>query len=69
MEGRNTRNWSIEPNDDRDEDNSTWEIREVLSCSNTGFGGKDPATIEEPTGTPAEIATFPHEEPTTEVEG
>lgn len=40
-----------------------YEINPILSCSNTDFGGSDPAEIQEPEGTPAELATFdPREE-------
>lgn len=50
--------YRIEPFDNRDDEEPDYEIRPELSSSNTDFGGKDPAIIEEPTGTPAELATF-----------
>jgi hypothetical protein len=47
-------------NDEERQENhgKDYEVNPILSCSNTDFGGKDPATIEELSGTPAELATF-----------
>lgn len=50
--------YRVEPLDNRDEDEPDYTIDPILSSSNTDFGGEDPAKIEEPTGTPAERATF-----------
>jgi hypothetical protein len=50
--------WSIEPLDDRDEDDPEYRIDPILSSSNTGFGGEDPAKTTVLSGTPAEKATF-----------
>lgn len=68
MKGEFSEGWSIAPKDKRNESDPKWEVREVLSSSNTDFGGKDPATIEEPTGTPAELAFWDPED-NVEVEG
>lgn len=67
MEGEFEEGWSIAPKDKRDSD-AKWEVREDLSSTNTGFGGKDPAIIEEPTGTPSELAFWDLEDDV-EVEG
>jgi hypothetical protein len=39
--------YRIEPIDDRDEDDPDFEIKPILSSSNTDFGGKDPAEVRE----------------------
>jgi hypothetical protein len=38
--------YSIEPIDDRDEDDPDFRIDPILSCSNTDFGGEDPAIAD-----------------------
>lgn len=60
-------NTVVEPVEYR-EDNKKWSIEPVLSSSNTDYGGEDPAKIDPPSGTPAELAVFEREEPPTEVE-
>jgi hypothetical protein len=44
--------------DDRDEANPDFEVQKELSCTNTGFGGKDPAS--EP-GFEAEVGSTRYE--------
>jgi hypothetical protein len=42
--------YRIEPLDDRDSDDPDFTIDPMLSCSNTDFGGEDPASDPEPRG-------------------
>lgn len=44
--------------DDRDEENPEYTVNPDLSCSNTDFGGKDPAEDTFDPETPSEAATF-----------
>jgi hypothetical protein len=38
--------YSIGPSDDRDKEDPEWTIDPILSSTNTGFGGPDPAADE-----------------------
>jgi hypothetical protein len=43
------RNFEIDgygPNDDRDEEDPEWTVDPEFSCTNTDFGGEDPAAGE-----------------------
>jgi hypothetical protein len=46
------------PIDDRDEDSPDFPVQEEYSCTNTDFGGGDPAADEPTTEIASELATF-----------
>lgn len=46
------------PIDDRDEEDPTFPVRDEYSCTNTDFGGEDPAIDEPTTEIASELAVF-----------
>lgn len=46
------------PLDDRDDEEPEYEVDPAFSCTNTDFGGKDPAKSTPTSDVPSEAATF-----------